>query len=200
LPAHRSVAIPFGYSSKWREVNPDIYTFLIDRANGKVCGYINAMPLEEDAYDKVTAGTMLDNEIPGEAVVPYLSDQTLKLYLMSVAVAPHTARVGEGLLSEPLEVLLDAFFGRLRELARTRRIRISEASAIGWTTEGMRICERLFSMTKSGVLSLKEAGTDGTERIIEHPVYKLQLSGTQAAKPARMHRGLRKLLDLYARM
>ena len=79
------------------------------------------MPLEEDAFEKVTTGAMLDNEVPAESVIPYLSDQSLKLYIMSIAVAPGIARAGEGLLSEPFEMLLDAFFGRLRMHAQVRQ-------------------------------------------------------------------------------
>ena len=199
LPAHQAVAIPFGYSRQWRQVNPHIYTFLIDRTSGKPCGYINAMPLEDDAYAKITTGKMLDPEIPADAIVPYVADQSVKLYVLSIAVAPGVERAGDGLMDEPLELLLDAFFGQLRSYA-SQGIRITEVAAIGWTAKGRRICERLFGMKMTGDLEFKEFDAQGKESIVKHPVYKLDLTASIPSKPARMHRGLRKLIETYAEL
>ena len=199
LPAHQSVAIPYGYSKKWRAINPSIYTFLISRASRKVCGYINAMPLEDYAFEGVTSGKMLDNLIPAEAIVPYARDQEIRIYVMSVAIAPNISRAGDGLFSEPLEVMLDAFFGQLRALAE-RRIRVREVAAIGWTSEGKRMCERLFAMKQTGKLQLLAKDAVGNDRAIEYPIYKSRLDIADIGEPARMHRGLRKLMDLYKSM
>lgn len=187
LPGHDSVAIPEGYSRQWRGVNPDIYTFLLDRATGAARGYINAMPLKNEWFEDVLSGKVPDNRIPGEAVVPYVADQQLSLYLMSIAVADGAGRFG-GLYNEALESLVDAFIGLLRRLARNN-IRIREIAAIGWTPEGIRLCEDVFGMRQDGSVSVDSGPA--------HPVYRLQLSGASLGPRARRHRGVRKLLDAY---
>jgi hypothetical protein len=197
LAAHEAVELPPGYSRRWRNINPDIYTFLIDRVSNRACGYVNAMPLEDDAFAKITSGAMLDNQIPADAIVPYeATDKTVKLYVMSLAIAHDIGGTG-GLLSEPVEMLLDGFFGRLRDHARNRRIRVSEVSAIGWTAEGRRICERLFGMTHTGTLRPARNPDGSINQAVEYPIYELDLGGVRAKEPAKMHRGLRKLIELY---
>jgi len=196
VPLHERVAIPYRYSERWRAVNPDIYTFIVDRTTSKACGYINAMPLEDWAYQAVTTGKLLDPQIPGEAVVPYLTDQRLKVYVMSIAVAKGKKRESAGLLNEPVETLFDAFFWKLRNYAR-RNIRVTEVAAVGWTPEGSRMCESLFGMQRDGEITVKSA--DGS-MVVEHPVYKLKLDPSAVGKPALRYRGLRKLLDTYATM
>jgi len=199
-PVHERVALPFRYSEKWRSVNPDIYTFVIDRTTSKACGYINAMPLEDWAFKEVTGGRLRDNQIPGEAVRPYLPDSSMKLYFMSIAIAPRSSRAGDGLYSEPVESLLDAFFGRLRMYARKQRIRITEVAAIGWTAEGTRMCERLFGMHRIGDLTVegvKDHVSDGT--VVSHAIYHVNLERSDLAT-ASLHRGLRELLQLYEEM
>lgn len=198
LPGHETVAIPEGYSRQWRDVNPDIYTFLVDRSTNTACGYINAMPLEKQAYEDVLAGRVKDNEIPGQSVVPYLADQNLNLYLMSIAVAPSLGRA-EGLYSEPIETLLDGLIGLLRRYAR-RNVRIDEVAAIGWSAEGMRLCERVFEMTQSGSVTTPTQASGAAQQTVEHPVYRLRLSPEALARQALRHRGLRRLLQAYEEM
>lgn len=201
VPAHERVALPYRYSEKWRKINPDIYTFIIDRTTSKACGYINAMPLEGSAYEQVTAGKLPDNKIPGEAIRPYLPDANLKLYFMSIAVAPGSTRAGDGLYSEPVETLLDAFFGRLRKYARTQRIRITEVAAIGWTAEGERMCKRLFGMYRIGTFTIESVDdATGLNTKVKHPIYAASLERRDLAKTALRHRGLRKLLEQYEQM
>ena len=45
----------------WVKVNPDIYTFLIDRQTGKPAGYINAIPVDEELYSALRDGAIADN-------------------------------------------------------------------------------------------------------------------------------------------
>ena len=199
LPAHSTVAIPFKYSRQWREANRDIYTFVVDRSSAKTCGYINAMPLTDEVFGKVMTGELLDNQIPGSAVVPFIRDQVLKIYFLSIAVAPPETFSTRADYEEAVENLLDAFFGQLRMYARTRRIRIAEVGAIGWTPEGERLCVHHFGMKRAGTLKVAETTMAGAN-VVEHPIYRLSLSRATVDPVARIHNGLSKLLDTYAEL
>jgi len=196
LPAHSTVAIPFRYSRQWREANRDIYTFIVDRTSGKVCGYINAMPLTDDVFEKVMTGELLDNQIPGGAVLPYVRDQVLKVYFLSIAVAPPQTFPTRAHYDEAVENLVDALFGQLRMYGSSRGIRVEEVGAIGWTPEGERLSRHHFGMTQTATLKIPETTVAGANTV-EHPIFRLKLSREAAGAPARIHRGLSKLLDTY---
>jgi len=88
LPNYPDVQIPRGLSLTWIKVNPDIYTFLIDRESGVPAGYINAMPLEEGMYAEIRNGKVRDNQISADAILPYIGRQkTIRVYMMSIAIA-----------------------------------------------------------------------------------------------------------------
>jgi len=109
----------------------------------RVRGFLNAMPLDEDAFAGVLAGTLKDNEITQDSIAPYTPGASVSLYLMAVAVDPEARSVDQGLLNEPLERMTCGFIRRLEELARERDVTVKEVAAVGWTAEGRRLCELL---------------------------------------------------------
>src|SRR4029077_7682565 len=97
LENYQAVEIPRGLSLEWIKVNPDIYTFLIDRASRKPAGYINAMPVDDSLYALILGGGVADNEVPASGIVAYGRDQEVKIYLMSIAVSEVHRQWGQGL-------------------------------------------------------------------------------------------------------
>lgn len=141
-PNYDSVDLPRGLSLTWIGINPDIYTFLYNRADGTVKGYINAMPVNDALFDRIKAGGEIkDNEIKASEILPFYSDQVLRIYIMSIAIDPSALQASQGLFQEALEKLLYGLFDKLIWYAVDRRILVSELIAVGWTEKGCRLCE-----------------------------------------------------------
>jgi hypothetical protein len=184
LPGYNLSKVPRGLSTTWIGINPDIYTFLFDRQFERVCGYINAMPIDEDCFDKIKAGQIRDNEITSDDIVPFLRDQTVKLYLMSVAIDPSLRRASQGLLQEPLERLVNGFVSKLYYYAVNRQIRVSEVVSVGWTEAGRKLCEA-FGMLPRG------QDKDG------HPIYLLDFNSGPVKSRRPIFPSIQKLAETY---
>ena len=132
----------------WISVNPDIYTFIFDRKDKEVKGYINAMPVEDKLFNRIKqSGDVKDNEITAAELVPFHADQRLKMYLMSIAIDPEARKASQGLFQEHFERLLWGFFDKLIWYAIDCRIRVTELVAVGWTEQGKQLC-KWFHMTE----------------------------------------------------
>jgi hypothetical protein len=187
LPGYDKSRIPRGLSTTWIEINPDIYTFLINRTHGNVCGYINAMPIRDDCFAKIKEGEIRDNEISNEDILPFLANQTVKLYLMSIAIAPTTRRVNQGLLQEPIERLVSGFIAKLYYYAAQHQIRVSEIVSVGWTRPGEKLCE---------ALGMTRLGTDQDN----HPIFHLDFEAGPIQSARRIFPSVKKLSESYKKM
>lgn len=182
-PAFAQADIPRGLSTKWIGVNEDLYTFLVDSGEHPQ-GYINAMPLTQEAYDKVRKGLLDDNEIEDKHIVPYAPGAEIDIYLMSIAIAKAVRRENDGLLSRPLDKLLNAFVYKLVRYARDKGIIVRRLLAVGWTTQGQKLCAHL-GMDPTG-------GTDKHG----HPIYELELLSSDVMKKKRLFAGIPKLVSV----
>src|SRR4051794_20727896 len=180
-PAFLEADVPRGLSSTWIAVNADLYTFVIDH-DGDPQGYINAMPLTPEAYERVKLGEVDDNEIQDADVLPYQSGSEIDVYLMSIAIARAVRRENDGLFSRPLEKLLNAFVHKLVCYARDSGILVRRLLAVGWTTHGQKLCAHL-GMEPTG-------GKDKHG----HPIYELDLLSSDVLKKKNLFAGLRKLV------
>lgn len=179
--------VPRGLSTTWIEINPDIYTFLFDRQHDRVCGYINAMPIKDGCFARIKAGEIRDNEITSDDIVPFLRDQTVKLYLMSVTVDPSLRRANQGLLQEPLERLINAFVGKLFYYAVNHNIRVTKVVSVGWTEPGKKLCE---------ALGMVLVGKDKDD----HPIYQLDFSVGPIKSARSILPSVLKLSETYKRI
>ena len=185
LEHYQDVDLPRGLSLTWIDINPDIYTFLFDRTDQAVKGYINAMPVCDDLFDRIKAGGEIkDNEIKASEVMPFHSDQQLRIYLMSIAIDPGALHASDGLFQDALERLLYGFFYKLMWYAVDRRIRVTELVAVGWTAKGKRLCE-WFGMS--------EVAKDS----FGHPVYWIRLDVETLLKRRGLFSGMKRLLKTY---
>ena len=186
LPHYSEVDIPRGLSMKWIDVNPDIYTFIFDRKDNAVKGYINAMPIEENLFEKIKkSGDAKDNDIKASQIIAFRADQRLKMYLMSIAIHPDARNASQGLFQEAFEKLLWGFFDKLIWYAIDCRIRVTELLAVGWTDQGKSLCE-WFRMKKVAVDPFG------------NPVYWMSLNPKTLLNGKRLFPGLERLLKTYA--
>lgn len=182
LPNYSEVplALVFG----WVRINADIYTFLIDRKSRKLAGYINAMPVDDVTYADIRSGKLTDPEILPENIVPYVGPDTVKVYIMSIAVAEQYRQWGEGILQSAYVQLLTGFLDKLAWYGKRHRIRVTHLLATPWTPEGRRMCSQ-FAMT--------EVGEDQFgDTVFERDLDAIRFTSTPNVLPA-----LRPLLKIY---
>ena len=184
LPNYSEVEIPHGLALAWIKINPDIYTFLIDRETRQAAGYLNAMPVDDALYEGIRTGQIVDNQVPASGIMPFLGTETVKIYLMSLAIAEKHRRWGDGIMQQGYVQLLTGFLDKLLYYAKNYRIRVTHLLATAWTPEGHRMCE-FFAMTKIGVDRFGDS------------VFELNLE-TLLSKPRRkISPALRQLLRAY---
>lgn len=150
LEHYPEVELPRGLSTTWIKVNPDIYTFIFDQLDNEVKGYINAIPIEDDAFEKIKNGSLNDNEISAENIVPFVRNQNIKIYLMSIAIAQESRAISEGLIHLAFEKLMNGFVNKLIYYFINNNIRVTQFLAVGWTSEGRKLC-RLMGMQQVGI-------------------------------------------------
>jgi pimeloyl-ACP methyl ester carboxylesterase len=189
LPGYNESKIPRGLSSTWIEINPDIYTFLFDRRNDKVCGYVNAIPVSDECFKKIRAGEIRDNEITSDDIVPFFSNQTMKLYLMSISIEPDLRLANQGLLQEPFERLIGGFISKLHYYAIHHRICVTELVSVGWTKSGRKLCEAFGMVSKEG-----EVDKDN------NPIYVLDFKSGPVETARSIFPSLQILSETYKRM
>ncbi len=119
----------------WYEINPYIdYVALVE---GKVAGYIHAVPLKPDALEAMMSGKKRSWHIQPSDILPYEPGVTLDLYIGIASrkdVEQHTQRVGFRLIS--------GFFDFLEELAE-QQIIIRRLYAVSAESEGQKLCRGL---------------------------------------------------------
>lgn len=184
LPHYSEVEIPRGLSVEWIKINPDIYTFLVDRRTGNPAGYINAMPVDDAAYEEIRIGKKPDNRVQADDILPYLGPKKIKMYLMSIAIAEEHRHWGEGILQSASVQLLTGFLDKLTRYAKERGICVTHFIATAWTPEGRRLCQH-FGMTQVGKDSFGDA------------IFEVDLGAIRRSSAPKIMHALRRLLAVY---
>jgi hypothetical protein len=144
------------------------------------------MPLTDDAYNAVISGAMIDKDITEDMISSFLDGAQIKLYVMSIAIDRKVRQLGQGLYSEPLEILLGALWKKLEHLAKTRSIRVTDLVAVGWTSNGCKLARDIIGMTKV------------TEDKFGFSVFQLELTEKDITKSRkRPYKPLLHLISLY---
>lgn len=137
----------------WFARNPEIYVMLVYRRTGRVVGYINAMPLEDEYFGKIASGETIDMVLPAVAIRRYDFPDFYQLYLSSIVVAPefHGSAAFKALFDGCTQKLLrlaqsdvfirdviaDAVTQQGEQVARTIGMKPLRKSAHGSTIYGM---------------------------------------------------------------
>jgi len=183
LKNYSDVEIPRTLSREWIKINPDIYTFLIDRDSGNPAGYINAMPVDENLYAGIRSGIITDNEVPASGIVSFDRRQTVKIYIMSIAVAEKHRHWDEGLWNFGYVQLISGFLDKLSDYAKRRSIRATHLLATAWTDQGVRMCKSL---------AMEQVGTDK----FGDPIFEVELAKIPTDRKGILP-AFRRLLRLY---
>jgi hypothetical protein len=185
LQHYPEVEIPRGLSLTWITVNPDIYTFLIDRESLTPAGYMNAMPVEDTLYSGIRSGQITDKDVKADAILPYIGPKkSIKVYMMSIAIAERYRRWGEGIFQQGYIQLLTGFLDKLTYYANRHGVRVTNFLATAWTPEGRRICQS-FGMTEIGQDRFGDT------------ILELDVGSYLRERRANLMPALRRLIDLY---
>lgn len=118
----------------WFEKNPHIYTLIQDKQTERVVGYINAIPLEKEYYQRLEKGATIDLEIPANEIRRYDLPDFYFLYFASIGIHPSYQS------TSTFRALYDAFIETLIKFTH-QDIFISEIMADAVTEEGVRLCK-----------------------------------------------------------
>lgn len=132
---------------QWWHKNAEIYVMIEDLATKTIIGYINAMPLEKEYYDKVVSGEIIDVSTPSEYIQTYDFPDIYNLYFSSIAIHPDYQN------TSAFKLLYDAFLLHLLELAK-REIYFSEIAADAVSEIGERMCKYV------GMKKIRESSHD----------------------------------------
>ena len=177
LPGYYDHEVSMKQAISWFDSEPDIYTFLFDRAIDRCIGYINTLPVSKATYELIIANGVEDDQIID---IESFESEEVYLYAISIAIDPRIKKPGANPLEA--ELLLHALFGKLEDLAARKRTRVKAVAAIGWTKNGNRLCTNILGMTKVG------------EDRAGHPIYQLEID--ERLQSGR-YRTLRHFYDRY---
>ena len=180
LPGYRDVRPSLDQARQWFDTEPNVYTFLFDRAIDRCIGYINALPVSPEQFSEIVASGIDDNKL---VEIETFEGEAVHLYVISIAVDPRAKK--PGVVPIQVELLLDGLFGKLEDLAKHRQCRVRAAAAIGWTPQGNRMCASILGMHRQGV------------DVAGHPIYRLDFD-SQLLR--RKFKALRHLYRLYQKL
>lgn len=146
---YSTTQIPRGLSKRWIRINPDIYTFLFDRSKNEPAGYINAMPIDEETYKKIRNGTILDRDILPKNIMPFSQNESIKIYIMSIAIGENYRSIGDGLFHRSFVRLVSGFIEKIYYYTRQHQVKVTHFIAVAWTDDGIKMCGQL-GMEKVG--------------------------------------------------
>jgi hypothetical protein len=125
----------------WFQRNPSIFTFLC--IDDQIAGYINAVPLVDDAFEQILAGTLRDGQITADMIRTYDEPGAYSLYLCSIGVLPELRTDLSAMFS------LNSLVYQKFDWLESRGIVISQIASIAWTRAG-EVISRSLGMTFYG--------------------------------------------------
>lgn len=166
----------------WFGIEPDIWTYLVAEETDQFVGFINAIPIRPDVFERLMRAGLPDREILPEYVASYAWDK--EVCLVPIAIAIHKEWTSDEDQVAAVWRLLGAHLQKLELLAKERGVRVLQIGAVGWTPEGIRVCD-LLGMTE-----------EGRDRF-GHPIFRLRLD--RDAVHQRHHRfaPMRRLATTY---
>jgi hypothetical protein len=141
LPGYGTVGPTEEQLASWFNVEPDIWTYVIDARSKRYVGYINALPIKCDRFEAIMSRGLPDRDFSPDHIASYRWDTEVCLCPLSIAVHPRWLAHEDQAVA--LLRLLGALFKKLEFLARDRGVRVLQVGAAGWTHQGRRLCKTL---------------------------------------------------------
>lgn len=128
----------------WFSAEPDIYTFVKNAYEGSILGYINAIPVDDDTYEKFISGDLKEHQITEEHVLNYDTCKEYNLLILSVAIKRSGFDANHPFQKKITEILMMAFLNKHLNLES----KLKKFAAIAWNKPGKNLCEGFSMSTK----------------------------------------------------
>lgn len=122
---------------EWFQHNPLTMIGAKDAATGKLIGFFNTLPINDDLFNKIKSGDFDDTNLSLEQIRQYDIPGFYKLYLCSFCIHPAYNTTAA------FKVIYTSFVDFLLNLATEREIFISDIIADGVTLKGSSLCESI---------------------------------------------------------
>nr|BFD64970.1 hypothetical protein BdHM001_36510 [Bdellovibrio sp. HM001] len=165
----------FDVCKKWHQKNPLIYTMILDD-EGRVAGYINAMPVDTPTVKAITDGRHMDIYTPVNAIQEYNREGHYNIYIASIAIDPKH----QGLAA--FKSLIDGFFEGLLQLGLEGKY-VGDLYADVVSVEGAKL---------ASLLGMKPLGG----KMRNSQVFKLSMSSGEFRAVSRQSIALKKMYSL----
>ena len=169
---------------EWVKINPDIYTFLQNKENDEITGYINAIPINDSTYEKIAQGILQEKQINETHVFSFDQSEEVNIYFMSIAISKKERLLNQGLIKSAFERLIQGLIEKLVYYAIYKRTKVKNIIAVAWTIEGIKLCD---------CFGMEPIGKDK----YNHPIYNLNLQDDNNSMKPKMKLWFDSLLNSY---
>jgi hypothetical protein len=126
----------------WAEIEPDIWSFLVDSYTNEVIGYINALPVSSSIFKLFISGKLPETEIKAENIIPYEENGDFEVIIMSIAIEKKIIEKEGGIIpTRHGEILQMALAQKLVENSKAKK-KLKTVASIAWTASGLKLSER----------------------------------------------------------
>ncbi len=125
---------------EWFNINPDIYVMAKDKLTNKIVAYINITPIDDDNYDEIKNGQLIDSKLTSDMILSYDFPSTYSVIFSSIVIHPDYRN------SEVFFEMINAVIKKFIYLSK-HEVYIKRMIADAVSIQGVQFC-RLFGMKK----------------------------------------------------
>ena len=133
LLLRKDLISPIEEVNKWYKHNCYSMHGIRDEVTGKLVGFVNVLPLTDDSYEMIKAGTFPDVNINTSHIRKFDYPDFYKIYISSMCIAPNYQN------TEAFKILYNSLIGIILDLAITHEIYFSELLSDACTQQGERL-------------------------------------------------------------
>ena len=119
---------------QWQKICPELYTFIKNK--NEVVGYINFIPVTEDAYERFKSGKLKDYEMQNDDFRPFKVGKNYCLFMSIVVKENYRDK-------QATKTLLNAFYDRI-EMLKNKNIFIDKVIADCVSNDGEKFISSRF--------------------------------------------------------
>lgn len=135
----------------WFDGEKDIWSFVINAYKQKPIGYINAVPVNNEIYEKFCRGEINEHELASSDILDYDRCSQYNLIVLSIAInqslTDEETTLTRGRIAE---MLVMSFVYKLHRHDKGRR-RVMRMAAYAWTNQGKHLCNGFCMQLKGEV-------------------------------------------------
>jgi hypothetical protein len=160
----------------WHNKNNKIYVMIRDKYRGKIIGYINFAPVNDESYEKILSRKFSDIDMDDNSILAYDKPGKYKIYFTSMVIQEKYRG------TEVFGILMDGLMKRIEELFVSGMI-VDKIVADAVSFKGRKVCD---------LLGMKQIGEQTNRNS-----YIYELTNLTEIKPK--SEAMKKVIKLYKR-